>query len=161
MDPEDDFLEGALDDEGLADLPREGVLAVVEALALAVYADGKIEDVERRRFESAVADLPFSFDEEARSRVIGEAAARAIEAAARGTPQAFEDFARAVAARLPEAPVRQRVFRTMARIAVADRDFDESGPEMAVLGAFAAAFGMDPVHARAIVEVHKSIEDIP
>lgn len=153
-----DLFADAVGDQDMTDFTPEQNLAVLEALALAIYADGRVDDAERDKFDQALSELPWRWltDEAEVARIVRETTARVRDLRSDEVSALVES----IAERLPEQAIRHRVFRMMASIVVADRDLADGGAEASVLDRFVAAFAMDPQHARDILDVQKSSVDL-
>lgn len=101
----------------LADPQR---LAVLEALMLVVYADGKVTPEEIRRFDALVSALPWGLEPPQLAALIRETNGRMAHLS---TAQAITDFVANLATRLPSQDLREKVLYTMARLADADGVF--------------------------------------
>lgn len=106
-----------LEASDFAALDDAGKLAVVEALMLVVYADGKVTPDEIRRFDGVIAALPWGVSPEVLRALLAGANQRL---ATLSTPVAIGDFVANLANRLPGAALREKVLYTMATMAAAD-----------------------------------------
>ncbi len=100
-----------------AALDDSGKLAVLEALMLVVYADGKVTPDEIRRFDGIVTALPWGVGPDVLKALLQGANQRM---ATLTTPVAISDFVSNLATRLPGAELREKVLYTMATMAAAD-----------------------------------------
>ncbi|MBK7076403.1 MAG: TerB family tellurite resistance protein [Myxococcales bacterium] len=106
-----------LDASDFAALDDSGKLAVLEALMLVVYADGKVTPDEIRRFDAIVTALPWGVGQDVLKALLQGANERM---ATLTTPVAISDFVSNLATRLPGAALREKVLYTMATMAAAD-----------------------------------------
>ncbi len=106
-----------LDASDFAALDDSGKLAVLEALMLVVYADGKVTPDEIRRFDGIVTALPWGVGQDVLKALLQGANERM---ATLTTPVAISDFVSNLATRLPGAALREKVLYTMATMAAAD-----------------------------------------
>ena len=132
-------------DSALQALSGEEAGAVIDVLALAVYADLSAQTVEEDAFESASMSLPFGWAEIA--ELSDRAQAAASHAAALSTEAAVMAQVSAAAGAIP-ASIRPQVFGMIVAIAVADRQLEDS--EAALLTSFAEAFEFDEERAHGI-----------
>ena len=100
-----------LDASDFAALDDSGKLAVLEALMLVVYADGKVTPDEIRRFDAIVTALPWGVGQDVLKALLQGANERM---ATLTTPVAISDFVSNLATRLPGAALREKVLYTMA-----------------------------------------------
>ncbi len=106
-----------LDASDFTALDDSGKLAVLEALMLVVYADGKVTPDEIRRFDAIVTALPWGVGQDVLKALLQGANERM---ATLTTPVAISDFVSNLATRLPGAALREKVLYTMATMAAAD-----------------------------------------
>lgn len=121
--------------------------AIVDALALAVYADHEINDDEEIEINELVSEMQWSWADDLLSEgYVAMALTKAKEVVDDdGVAEAAGDIADVVDdGRYPY------LFEMLARIVVADREVTYS--ETDFIAAFAAAFEMDPALAAEIVE---------
>jgi uncharacterized tellurite resistance protein B-like protein len=111
--------------------------AVLEALVVAVVADGSVGQPEVARFNAEVGAVPWgrSMDEVARM-------AQAAKARIFGLRSDAERLSmlKSISKKLHDSPVREKVLAMMARVSMADHAVNVS--ETNVLLAFGAAFGI-------------------
>lgn len=120
-------------------------LAVMEALMLVVYADGKVAPDEIRRFDQVVRELPWGVEPEVLKAMFKGANARMVNLS---TAVAITDFVSGLAARLPGAELREKVVVAMATLAEADgvmHPFEKN-----LLGLFVVAFNLTSDRVAAI-----------
>lgn len=106
-----------LEPSDFAALDDAGKVAVMEALMLVVYADGKVTPDEIRRFDGIIAALPWGVSPDVLRALLQSANQRL---ATLSTPVAIADFVSGLASRLPGAALREKVLYTMATLAAAD-----------------------------------------
>ncbi|MBI2943247.1 MAG: TerB family tellurite resistance protein [Candidatus Wallbacteria bacterium] len=95
-------------------------LAVLEALEVSVLADGEVTEEELRLLRSDVWRLPWAWNQEdADVEQSLEAAARRIDAI-RSDEDALLEHTEAIAARLPDGPVREAVYEMLVELSLAD-----------------------------------------
>ena len=134
-------------DKDLQDLSVDQARCVIDALALAVFADLESDSDEAVAFESTSMSLPFGWGEIEELGAYADTVSRLV---AKLTTEA-DILARVqeVASAIPE-QVREQVFGMIVAIAVADRELHDS--EAALLTAFAGAFAFDEDTARGIYD---------
>ena len=134
-------------DAALQGLNVEEAGAVIDALALAVYADLSAQGAEEQAFDSASMSLPFGWAE---TKALSERAKKAGSSAAALKTEA-EVLARVSvsAADIPKA-VHEQVFGMIVAILVADRQLEDS--EAALLTTFAHAFALSEEKAHGVYE---------
>ncbi len=135
-----------LTDRDLMDLSDGEVLAVVDALALAIYADFSVNRFEDDAFESLVTALTWGRGGEDGPLDRPVEVAR-MRAGAVTTPEALDAFAANVAGRLP-ASALEKVYSMIVTIAVADNEIKSEEEDL--LSSFAGAFGIKAERAEAI-----------
>lgn len=133
----------------LAALSDAQVEAVVDVLALVIYADETVAPIEVAGFNHLVFDLPWmeGRGELIRGYVRGSAS-RARQAVA--SEGAAMDLARAAASRLEGAELRELVLRMAASLAGVDMEVAPA--EALALDRVAEAFEIDRARAREIVD---------
>lgn len=135
-------------DPVLKDLDEEQVEAVIQVLALAVYADAEVGLMEKTEFDDMMVKLPWMEDKETKVETLTKRAmARAKEARA---DDAIREMAGEAATRLGEPAVRERVYRMAATIACVDLHLHPD--ESRVLKHLAEAFAIDEGDAQRIIE---------
>jgi uncharacterized tellurite resistance protein B-like protein len=123
--------------DDLAHLTDDQKFAIMESLVIAVIADGQAPKVETDQFDLQVQGIPWGYDlptviqhmMTARATVMARAAAK------EGIRHIEE-----IGIRLPGDTVREKLFRAVGAIMVADGQVNT--PEMNVLGVFAGVFGI-------------------
>jgi uncharacterized tellurite resistance protein B-like protein len=134
----DSIISWLLAEERFSALTADQSLAVVDSLLAMVMADERITDEEWRRLRREIARLPWAWREEH-----DEVEERIEDARLRVERLRAEiadgRFARDIAARLPDAPVREAVYRMMVAIAQSDGLED---CEQVELESFRTAFGL-------------------
>lgn len=134
-----------LEASDFAALDDSGKLAVLEALMLVVYADGKVTPDEIRRFDGIVTALPWGVGQDVLKALLQGANQRM---ATLTTPVAISDFVSNLATRLPGATLREKVLYTMAMMAAAD---DVMHPfERNLLGLCVVSFNITSDRVKAI-----------
>lgn len=124
-------------DESLRHLSHDAAMAFVDALAIALVADGYPEQEELREFKSQLEQLPFSKEQaiEVKHRVEG------CLTTLRQTPDAELDaFIDAVAARIPSESLKERALIMAVHITHADLDITHE--EHRMLHRIARGFGI-------------------
>ncbi len=131
----------------MAELTSEQQDAILEAMVIAVVADGKIGKDEISRFNAEIGKVPWPQPKE-------EVMKKAQEAQARVAALANDDERRAmlesIAARLPAGPIVEKTFSMMALVMTADKRVDPA--EKNTLTAFALAFGISNERLQAIAQ---------
>lgn len=112
-------------------------VAALEALVTGVLADGKVTPAEVRRFDEIVLGWPWGVEPAVLTAMVKGAQQRVF---ALQTLPAVTDFVAGLAARLPSAELRDKVFHTMATVFAADGEVHRI--EQNVLGLFVIAFGI-------------------
>ena len=141
-------LQRWLTDRDLQDLAEAEVKAVIDALALALYADFKINTCENDEFESLLMVLSWGRDPSAFDSARYAEVAR-MKAGAVKDPEALDAYARDVAARL-HGTVREKCYSMIVTLTVADNEL--STDEEDVLRTFAKAFDIDDARSEAIYQ---------
>ncbi len=132
-------------DPALQALSVEDAKAVIDALAIAMYADFEREADEETAFERAMDSLPGNWNDiEELSNYANGAADRA--AALRDSNAIVEQIQK-VAAKLPAA-VHRQTFGMIITVMVSDRELE--GAEGEAISAFARAIGLDENQAREV-----------
>jgi tellurite resistance protein len=136
-------------DPVLRNLSAAQVAAVVDVLALSIYADGDVSPIEVAGFNMLVFDLPWAKGHaETIQQHVADAVGR-IRASA-GDEAQRRAMAEAAAAGLGGAALRENVFR-MAAI-LANVDFELEPAEVDTLAWLAEVFGIDRARAQAMVD---------
>ena len=123
--------------EDVIAMSDEQKLVVLEALVVGVLADGKVEPEEVKRFDEVVGTLPWGLDKAVLAALVTQTQQRVSSLP---NAQAVTDFVINMAARIPTATLRDKVFFTMCTIMAADGDVNRL--EKAVIGVFVLAFGI-------------------
>lgn len=126
--------------DDVATLQLEQKIAVMDSLMVAVIADGQAVESETEQFDREVEAIEWGMTRadlmshlvKARARVMGLS----------GGDEAVELF-RAVAARITDAGLREKVFRAMGAIMFADGDM--ASAELSVLKGYATIFELTQV----------------
>jgi len=131
-----------LADRDLQELSPDHTRAIIDALALAVYADLNVDEQEEEAFDSLVLSLPCGWSE---VEDLDIHASKAVKAAATiGSVEGLRARANEIAATIPE-HVRDQVFSMLIAVAVADLEMHEH--EVTALTVFGEAFGFDQAKA--------------
>ena len=119
----------------MASLNQDQKSAIMEALVIAVVADGRAVEAETAQFDREVEAIDWGMD---RATLIEQVtAARKKVMAIEGTEQGIVIITD-VARRLDVPAIREKTFRAMAAVMAADGDM--SRPELSVLAGFATKF---------------------
>lgn len=111
--------------------------AILEAMVVAVVADGKIGQDEIARFNSELALVPWA---QPREEVIKKAQAAQARVVALANDEERLAMLKSIAARLPRGPIAEKTLGMMALVTAADKNVDVA--EQNTLAAFALAFGI-------------------
>lgn len=130
-------MELALQASDLAALDEAQKEAILQALFIALIADGEPSTQELAQFEQSIASLPWGKDK-AQLQSVTRATLAQVQKVGHGGKAAF---VKELAAKVPEA-LREKVVFDMAAIVAADRV--ASIVERQVVGAFVVSFGLDP-----------------
>ena len=132
-------------DPDIQNLTFEQVTAVVDALMLALYADGLVRPQEEQMLEKYLLALPCSLDELVDLEAyIGE---RREAMGAPRSKQELEEAAEDIAGRLPDSVSRQ-VYSMVVALVVADMEL--RGKEQAALLVFASVLDLDADEAATV-----------
>ncbi|MEZ4470250.1 MAG: TerB family tellurite resistance protein [bacterium] len=127
-------------DAALKSLDARGVQAVIDILALVVFADEKLSMLERSEFEDQIDSLPW---------LAGKDAEPALERArAATTEDQWKAIVRQAAGPLRSAGVGEKVYRMAAQLAWADLNMHRN--ELVVLQLIADGMGVPAARAAAI-----------
>ena len=148
-------LQRWMTDRDLQDLTRGEVDAVIDALAMGVFADFEVNSYEEDEFSALLTALTWGRQSSGTFQAQAETAR--FKAQAMGSEEALEDFAADIASRLPKTVV-EKVYSMLASIAAADNELNSD--EEAVLAAFANAFGIgadraDAIYKRTLLAIGK------
>lgn len=130
----------------IAALDDDGKLAVLEALACGVLADGQASPVELRVFDALVKDLPWGMEPAVLEATL-EGVGRRIATLANPA-----DFLVGLAKRLPDQALREKVFCAIATIVVAEGAVNQR--EQQALAAFVLAFS---ISSERVAEVRRAV----
>lgn len=132
-------------DEALESLVAEEAEAIIDALAMAVYADFEYNEYEAEELAELVSSMPWAWAQELDERSYS---VTALELAAEvQTEDALTTYCNKVAEQLPE-EVYPTVYRMMVDITTSDGEVNED--ERLVLAAFAYALALSDDEADAI-----------
>ena len=110
---------------------------ILEALVIAVVADGKVGTDEIARFNIEIGKVPWTQPKEEILKKAQAAQARVLALANLDERRAM---LKGIAARLPPGPITEKTLAMMALVMSADKNVNDQ--EMGTLAAFAAAFGI-------------------
>lgn len=136
-------------DPALANLDARQIHAVIDVLLLVMYADNKATLLEKAEFEDAICALPVLGGK--RDVVHEHTAGATVRIKAAGADES-RAIAESAARALPDASVREKVFRMATSLACADVLL--AAPELAALKTIAGAFGLSDSAAQAIIDAH-------
>jgi uncharacterized tellurite resistance protein B-like protein len=127
----------AITDKDMKDMSDEQRGAIFDALVAGGWADGKVSDAERKRFEEEVVKIPWAQSEADLIAMINASSAKVAGLKDRDEASAF---IKAVAAKLPSLELREKVLHVMILIMWSDKKLETA--EQGVIAAFAEAFGV-------------------
>jgi uncharacterized tellurite resistance protein B-like protein len=141
------FFNDLFDGEELRHLTREGAFAFVDALSVALVADGKPEDEELVEFRTQLERLPFSVEdiEAIQDRVVAD-----IDKLAAYTDEELSGFIVDVGARITSDALKERALRMA--VAITHADYAVTGEEARVLGMMAEGFGVSRERIDALID---------
>ena len=140
-----------LKDAELQALELEQVKAIIDALALTMYADFSSDDQEQGAFTSMMLSLPCGWADTAE---LSDYAEEAREAASKlSSNEELLAHAKEIAGRIPES-VRRQAFEMSVALTIADRELTMG--EAAVLSAFGEELGFDEASS---IEIYEEILD--
>ncbi|MEO1272430.1 MAG: TerB family tellurite resistance protein [Myxococcota bacterium] len=119
------------------------IKVIIDALALVMYADMDISQVEEHEYENLIATFPLPEEEERWTTYSREAITRALQP----NDDQYEARARELASVVP-AWARAKVYGMLVTVSVADRTV--TGDEEDALAVFADAFGFDDAQAHTL-----------
>ena len=130
--------------EDMNKLGQDEKAAIIDALVVAVLADGVASPVEVARFDAEVAEVPWELDQHTVVGLIRSARERV------GALKGDEGIAlvKSIAEKLPSEEIREKVLRMMISVMLADGR--PAKQEQQVGGVFAAAFQLSPESLRRI-----------
>lgn len=105
-------------DTTLKDLSSEGAEAVIDALVLVLYADGKASFLEKTELEHLLHEMPWTHGKDDEIDAYTEASAARVEAL--HSRAEFDAFVETIAARLEGTDIREKAYELAARLAHAD-----------------------------------------
>jgi uncharacterized tellurite resistance protein B-like protein len=103
--------------EDLAATDDSQKLAILECMLLAIFADGKVEEHELKRFDAIVGALPWGMEKPVIIALLQGAQTRMKTM---NTPQAIMDYVAQIAARVPSQTLREKIVFTMGLLAASD-----------------------------------------
>lgn len=131
-----------LEPADIAALDDDGKLAVLEALACGVLADGRATQVELRVFDDIVKRLPWGMEPAVLTATLDGVGRRIA------TVTNPADFLVGLAKRLPDQPLREKVFGAIATIVLSEGAVNQR--EQNTLGAFVLAFSISAERLAAV-----------
>lgn len=153
-----DFLEGfftgLFENDELRNLEEDACYAFVDALSLALVADGYPEEEELQEFKTQLERLPFASQDAEHVRARVEIVISTLRQA---SDEEARDYIASVGARIPSESLRIKAIEMAA--AITHADFDISAEEVSILGKMADAFGVDAARVEAIIEQTRVDED--
>jgi len=135
----DKFWSALRSDPAFRGLDDEQNQAILDALVAVVFSDAHLAAEEAAEFDRQLQQLPWRWANDARARERALTAARE-KVEALSDPDAAQALVESIAARLPSAAVREKVYRMCVALSLADRSVAPG--ETNVLGGLRLGFGM-------------------
>ncbi len=148
------FFSDLFDGEELRHLSREGAFAFVDALSVALVADGAPEDEELLEFRTQLERLPFSVEDIA---AIQDRVEDDIARIASYSDEELSGFIVEAGDEIDNAVLKERAL-TMA-VAITHADYAITGEEARVLGMMATGFGISRERVDALIEQARAAAD--
>jgi len=129
-------------------LTDEACEAAVEALAATACSDGALSEQEVLQLDRELVALPWTWRKESSERAALVRKARERVCAALQDPDAALALLESIGARLPDAAVREAVYRMCLAIELADREIAPG--ERSLVGGLRLTFGIEETRAEAL-----------
>src|SRR5688500_18374252 len=105
-----------LEEQDMRGLSEDQKVAIMEALVIAVFADGKAKPAEGAKFEAEVGRIPWGLPGDKVTAHLKSVKDRVLEVARTHDQKGVTSMVENIAKKLPDADVRAKVFRTMTAV---------------------------------------------